>query len=69
MYIRSEDAQNYINRRLDTTFISKNGIAKVTVPTNRLFELSSALSNWNDVKWMCIQTSFMLANPVAGFAT
>ena len=54
MYIRQEDAANYINRRLDTTFFSKNGIAKVTVPTNRLFELSSALSNWNDVKWMCI---------------
>ena len=69
MFIRSEDAANYINRRIDTTFHSKNGKTKVTVPTDRLFELQTALPHWNDVKWMCVQTSFMLANPVAGFAT
>ena len=68
-YVSKDDAQNFINRRTNSIFRSENGNAEVTVPTYQLFDLSESLENWNEVNWMCIQTSFMLANPVAGFTT
>ena len=53
-YIRQEDASNFIARRTASEFISDNSKAKVTVPTNTLFELAQNLENWSEVTWMCI---------------